>query len=469
MTRARALWKTGGLNLLFQAAFLGALFLAGRTLTLAVGGWLQVMIDLGIVLVPCVVWTVFFYLQDRVEPEPVPYVLAAVFVGMALASLAGLPIERSIAQVDTWLYSSRLTLALGGIFVVGALHGTLFYAGIRYGFYPLREFDEPVDGVVYGAFIGSGYATVLSYAYLGAHPGMTLFAAGYTASTNIVIYASIASLVGFFAGKAKYSRGWPQQYFLAGLILSAGLIGLYHFLTDFALVGGSQGGFALSFGLTLLFACVILAIVFVEMRRLTSRPVPEARAIAGLRPDWAVVAVIVVLFVAGSRVRALALRGTEYRSERYGLSLVYPRSFVHATSERFIRLMDDNVLGVQDLGAPGLVKCTYAVTVRGARTDLETLALTEFVPGRVDVLSVIAKERVAVAGATGMRLKYSYVEAGEGRWDPELVLVYADVVPRGDRTFVFSYKAGRQGFEEGLPAYEAMLRSVAWTGDGGSR
>jgi len=469
MTHARALWKAGSLNLVFQGAFLAVLYLAGRDLPMTLAGWPQVLADMAIVAVPCVVWTVFFYLQDRVEPEPVPYVLAAVFVGMALASLVGLPVERTVVQVDGWLHTSRLTLFLGALFVVGTLHSALLYLGIRYGFYPLREFDEPVDGVVYGAFIGAGYAAVISYAYLCTHPGMTLFAAGYTASTNILIYASIASLVGFFVGKAKYSSRWPQRYFVLGLLLAVALVGLYHFLTDFVLVGGHEGGFALSFGLTLLFAGVILAIVYVEMRRLTSRPVPQAGPTAGLRPDWMVFAAIVLLAVVGGRVRADALRGTEYRNTRYGVSLSYPRAFVHATSERFIRLVDDNVLGVEDLGAPGQVKSQYALTVRGTATNLEALILTDFVIGGVQPLSVIGKEPITLAGAPGVRLKYSCVQPFEGRWDPELVLVYADIVPRAGRTFIFSYKAGRQGFDIGLPAYEAMLHSVAWDGNGGSR
>ena len=58
---------------------------------------------------------------------------------------------------------------------------------IRLGFYPSSEFDEPVDGMVYGAFAGSGFAALTSLAYLIGRVDFTVFGIGYTASTQILM------------------------------------------------------------------------------------------------------------------------------------------------------------------------------------------------------------------------------------------------------------------------------------------
>lgn len=461
MGRSQNLWKTGLFNVVFQVIFLLVLYIVGSDVSIHSSGWRLILFDMAIVAIPCAVWSFFFYLQDRVEPEPTQYVLVSIFVGMALSRLIGIPLERTVVQTGTWLYTSTSSLILGSIFFVGILHSSLFYLGIRYGFYPSKEFDEPVDGVVYGAFIGSGYAAMKSFTYILSHSGMTLFAIAYLATTNILIYASIASLVGFFIGKAKFGHRPRQSYFLAGLLLSSVLIGLHEYLTDFVLVQGAEGGFLLSFVLTLIFAGVILGVVYIAMRRLTSVPAPP-EGHGDLRPDWLVFAVVILFFAVGGITRANALRGAEYRNEKYRLAFFYPHSLVPSSSQKFIRLMDDNVFAAENLNAAGRFKSQYALAVRAGSANLDQLDPLAYVVGAMQPLSIIGKEAITVGGAPGVRLKYSYMQKLDAGWFPELVLVYADVVPKGDHTFIFSLQAGRQNFDAEVPSYSAMLHSVIW-------
>jgi len=462
MKRTHTLWKTGIFNILFQVLFLAVLYLAGRDVAPNLSGTREILFDVGIVLIPCAVWCFFFYLQDRVEPEPTQYVLVSVFVGMALARVIGIPIERNLGRVDTWLYTSTGSLILGSVFFVGTLHSALFYLGIRYGFYPAREFDEPVDGVAYGAFIGSGYAAAQSITYLLAHRGMTLFAVGYIATTNVLIYASIAALVGLFVGKAKFGRKPRQLYFIAGFVLSSLLGGLYQYLTDFVLVRGDGSGFLLSFVLTLVFACVILAVVCAEMRKLTSEPVPQPNQHGNLRPDWLVLAVIVLFFAVGGITRANARGGAEFRSEKYKIAFHYPHTLMPSSSEKFIRILDDSIFAEEKLGASGDFKSQFALAVRTGGVNLDALDPLAYIAAADQPLSTIQKEKITVGGLPGLRLQYSYLHSPRGKWSPELILACIDVVPKDGRTYIFSFRASRQSLDTDMPKYEAILSSVSW-------
>lgn len=462
MKRSQILWKTGIFNILVQIAFLAVFYAAGRDVTVNLWGARELLFDVGIVLIPCAIWSFFFYLQDRVEPEPTHYVLAALFVGLALAKMFGIPCERSVAHIDTWLYTSTRSLMLGSVFFVGVLHSALFYLGIRYGFYPARELDEPVDGVVYGAFIGSGYAAAQSITYLLAHKGMTLFAIAYTATTNILIYASIAALVGLFVGKAKFGNKPRQVYFIAGIALSSLLAGLYQYLTDFILLRGAESGFLISFVLTLVFACVILAVVYAEMRKLTSETVPPAQRQGDLRPDWLVFAVIAACFAVAAAVRADARKGAEFRSDKYRLSFRYPSALMPSSYDKFIRLLDDNIFAEESLGAAGDFKSQYAVAVRDGAVNPDELDPLAFIAAADQPLAIIQKDKVTVGGLPGCRLRYSYLHPLPGQWHPELVMVTTDVVPKDGRTYIFSYRASRQSLDADMPKYDAILHSVAW-------
>jgi protease PrsW len=464
MKRSHNLWRTGIFNVIFQVLFLLVLYTIGRDLPIRLSGWQQILFDLVIVFIPCAVWSFFFYLQDRVEPEPTQYVLASILVGMALAQLIGIPLERTVVRVDTWLYTSTRSLILGSIFFVGTLHSALFYLGIRYGFYPSREFDEPVDGVVYGAFIGSGYAAVKSFAYLFAHGGMTLFAVAYTATTNILIYASIASLLGLFVAKAKFGKKPRQAYFLVGMALSILLVALHQNLSDSILIRGLENGYFHSFLFTLVFACAILGVVCLEMRRLTARPALQPERHGDFRPDWLVLAMVAVCFAIGAVTRANALSGTAFRSDQYPLAFYYPHSLVSSASARFIHILDDNIFAMEKLGAKSDFKSQYSLAVRSGAADLDGMDPFAFISGSLQPLSVVAREKISLGGTSGVRLKYSYMRPSQGNWVPEQVLVFTDIVPRGSRTYIFSFQASRQSFDEDLPLYSAILQSVTWYG-----
>ena len=203
--RRRTFLTTGWLNILGQIVLLAALYAFGSVSALGMAGpWAPYALLL-LVGLPSALWTVFFYLQDRRKPEPAHAVILAFLAGMAAASVFALPIERDLFQTSAWLYESPALLILGSALVRGTLASFLVYLIIHLGFYPSRDFDEPADGMIYGAFAGAGFATITSLTYLAGHLDFTLFAIGYTAATNILMYASVGALVGHLVGRTKFS------------------------------------------------------------------------------------------------------------------------------------------------------------------------------------------------------------------------------------------------------------------------
>jgi hypothetical protein len=117
---------------------------------------------------------------------------------------------------------------------------------------------------------------------------------------------------------------------------------------------------------------------------------------------------------------------------------------------------------VEKLGAKGEFKSQYTLAVRAGTAGLAGLDPFAFIANSLQPLSVVAREKISVGEASGVRLKYSYMRPPQGKWCPEQVLVFTDIIPRGGLTYIFSFQASRQNFDEDLSLYSAILRFVTW-------
>ncbi len=221
-------------------------------------------------LVPALLWLAFFYYQDRLEPEPKGN-LALVFVGALLIASVGQSIIRDLFTVQDWLGESPLVEILGGILVVGFTQEFLKYAVVRYTVYPTPEFDERVDGLIYGTAAGLGYATWLNVDYVLSHGGVALSIAVVTVAVTALAQASFSGIMGYFLGRAKFERG-DVLWLPAGLILAAVCNGLFAYGRT-RVIGGAltSAGRALNpvyaLGLAVVFSIVVVAVLLALVRR----------------------------------------------------------------------------------------------------------------------------------------------------------------------------------------------------------
>jgi RsiW-degrading membrane proteinase PrsW (M82 family) len=217
-------------------------------------------------LVPALIWLLFFYLQDRLEPEPKRYVIGVFLLAALLAATVGIPVVDDLFKVSDWLYESAVVQLLGGVLVVGFTQEFLKYAVVRYTLFGSQEFDERMDGVIYGTAAGLGYATMLNIQYVLSNAGVDLSVGVIRIVVTALAQASFSGIVGYFLAQDKF-EGKPVWWMPAGVTLAAVLNGVFVFLRDLASVRGLQFNPWNGLILATLVALGILGILFWLMRR----------------------------------------------------------------------------------------------------------------------------------------------------------------------------------------------------------
>jgi protease PrsW len=222
-------------------------------------------------LVPAAIWMVFFYQQDRLEPEPVGYVLGVFVLGALLAAAVGMPLLNGLFRVGNWLYADTLTTILGGILVVGFTQEFLKYAAVRFSIYNSSEFDEATDGVIYATAAGLGYATVLNISFVLSNGGVNLGAGAIAMAVVALAQASFAGITGYFLGRAKFESD-PVWWMPLGLTLAAVANGLFSWLRGLVTRGsislsGSTGSPWLGLVLAALVAAGVMVLLVWLIRR----------------------------------------------------------------------------------------------------------------------------------------------------------------------------------------------------------
>jgi len=474
--REKNILKTGIFNLLFQLGFLVIMFAMGSKASLMIisGESSRFIILAAVILLLSLVWALFFYWQDRLEPEPVSYIIVSFIAGMAAAALAALPLFNTVFQVHKWIYSSSVLFVLGSFFVTASIVNLLLYIVIRWGFFPLKEFDEPVDGMVYGAIAGGGFACVQSLHYLSSHPSFTLFVITYIAATNILIYSAVGSIMGYIIGRAKFQEKSVPRSSMIAILTGTAVLGIYLLFNEFIFVSGFDHAFWLSFILTSIYSLLILLFCYLKMRKLTQKhhhkhaDVPVNRTF-----NFTMGLLILILLAAAAVISHNGLQGKKFVNPTYGISFHYPHSLssfsFNGMSQSLFPLTDEaEILFSGETGSPPYF--SFSAIVRLTNTKNTTTdnhrELLQYV-GVTERESLTVSD-VEIGRGKGKRIAYSYIDKSlDAETDieygfPTLIHVYTDVVFFDKYTFIFTYKAASQHFNGGLPLYGQILESVRW-------
>jgi RsiW-degrading membrane proteinase PrsW (M82 family) len=221
-----SVWRSVAVSLVLLVGFAILVALLDGWIDLQLeGGWL-IIAGLVLSLVPAALWLVFFYAQDLLEPEPKRYVLGVFFIAALLAAAIGIPVVRNLFKVQEWLDYSWLVNLLGSILVVGFVQEFLKYASVRYSVYLLPEFDERMDGILYGTAAGLGYATMLNITYVVNSGGVNLGIGVIRIAVTALAQATFGGITGFFLARAKFEDE-PVWWLPLGLTIAAVLNGLF--------------------------------------------------------------------------------------------------------------------------------------------------------------------------------------------------------------------------------------------------
>jgi RsiW-degrading membrane proteinase PrsW (M82 family) len=177
--------------------------------------------------VPAMFWLGFFYLMDRHEPEPKQLVVGVCVLGALVAApLADFVLSQAVPPIaleQHGLSAFSLDRVLYAVLVLGLAQEMCKYAVVRYTIYMSREFDEPMDGIVYMMACGTGFAVWVNFHRLSGQGHQVYLSTGAAqAVVTTLAHASFAGALGYVMGRAKFSR---RSAPIRGALLMAGLLG----------------------------------------------------------------------------------------------------------------------------------------------------------------------------------------------------------------------------------------------------
>ncbi len=180
-------------------------------------------------IIPSALWLVFFYQQDRLEPEPKQQIAAVFLLAALLADVFGRRIINEWFRVNEWASYDTLTSLLASILIIAVTSQLIIYLVVRLLVYATPEFDERMDGIIYGTVAGLGVATVGNLYFVLGNDGVALGPGVVQTVTTALAQASFGGLQGWFMAEAKFTHR-PVWWVPLGFGLATLLNGCFSWL-----------------------------------------------------------------------------------------------------------------------------------------------------------------------------------------------------------------------------------------------
>jgi protease PrsW len=164
----------------------------------------------------------YFYLRDEFETEPVSFIIKTFLYGAILTF--PLMFLQYVLDAESIIPSPWLN----AYFTAGLLEEFFKWFILFFAVFQHVEFDDPYDGIIYGASVSLGFATVENILYLLAH-GVE-FAIG-RALLPVSAHALFGVVMGYYLGKAKFTgHDLKPKWIFLSLIIPVVLHGTYDFI-----------------------------------------------------------------------------------------------------------------------------------------------------------------------------------------------------------------------------------------------
>jgi len=194
------------------------------------------MLDLlflsGLAILPSLVLILFLYGLSYKAPPPVSLMLIACLFGVISTYPAIKMEEFGIYDLGMLLQGDLWTSFTFSFLIVAFSEETLKYIFLRYYLYPKKEFAVPLDGIVYAACIGLGFAAAENFLYLviRLEDLEQAYSLAYRRMfTALPAHAAFGVVMGYFMGLARFQAKKEVLFLLLALLLPIVLHGLYDF------------------------------------------------------------------------------------------------------------------------------------------------------------------------------------------------------------------------------------------------
>jgi protease PrsW len=265
-------WRTSIAQLLLMAAFSLVVGLIANALGPLEGAPL-LLSGIFLAVVPTALWLAYFYREDRLEPEPKTRIAAVFLLALLIEDTVGRRLVNDWFRVNEWAPYDTATSFLAAVLILGFTWQAIAYVAVRIGVYASDEFDERMDGIVYGTVAGLGVATLLNLRFVLENAGVALGPGVVHTVTTALAQASFGGLMGYFMAEAKFSHR-PVWWVPLGFATAALLNGTFTWLIGEVSATGLDVApwRSLIFGLLMaLFAFTLLVLLMRRSQAVTMR------------------------------------------------------------------------------------------------------------------------------------------------------------------------------------------------------
>ena len=172
---------------------------------------------------PGLYWLWYFYKRDELEPEPRKMIIAAYLTGiLATFVVIGIQIPFKIDQFTRIIVAAPILEELSKFLMVWIF------------FYRNKNFNEPMDGIVYSAAVALGFASLENAMYLvqayTQAPTVLSNTLLIRAFLSVPAHALFSSFWGYALAKYKFGSDKKIIIIFVGLLLSMLMHSLFNFL-----------------------------------------------------------------------------------------------------------------------------------------------------------------------------------------------------------------------------------------------
>lgn len=197
-------------------------------------------------IAPVLAILLYIYIQDKYEKEPRGLLIKSFLFGATLSIIIVFVLYlftgRLIPITDNYSIWQQFIQA----FIVVALAEEFSkYVIVRYFAQPKKAFNEPYDGIVYAVMVSMGFACTENIMYVIEGGHLTAILRAFTA---VPAHATFGILMGFYMGKAKFSKNRVVLN-LTGLLLAVLFHGAYDFFLFINFIPGISIGAFISLGI----------------------------------------------------------------------------------------------------------------------------------------------------------------------------------------------------------------------------
>ncbi|MGB1231064.1 MAG: PrsW family intramembrane metalloprotease [Winogradskyella sp.] len=190
-------------------------------------------------IAPVLAIILYIYFQDKYEKEPKRLLLLNFLFGAIISVIIVFILYFFTGKLIPITNKYSIWQQFIQAFVVVALAEEFSkYVIVKYVAQPKKAFNEPYDGIIYAVMVSMGFACTENIMYVLDGGYETAILRAFTA---VPAHATFGILMGFFMGKAKFSKN-KFSLNMAGLFLAVLFHGSYDFFLFINFIPGIYVG-----------------------------------------------------------------------------------------------------------------------------------------------------------------------------------------------------------------------------------